>query len=443
MVFQEAKEIKRLSDIQDGDVVCLAPAGNSSEKMHHLISGRRPDVTTLYYLDSYKNGMRSGLEVLSIDDSNIDRTAHVIVSIEREGYRKRIVSNLFQSGFKKVSYIKSGVILEECEIGREEKSVLYFIYDLEKNALNFEFVNSLCHAELERVKRGLDLINVVIVPRCEESVFDLSRAAVGGGVESDNRWLMDNVIVPSVSLLPTSNSFTVLGRREEYRDLCCEKNINTFPLNYSISDPEELTSHVYLYDESMEMSKYALPLIATDASKSFVKKWLINNNLYKNKVVAITLRECGYQKERNSDLKVWKEFADYIYKQGFYPVFVRDTYNSFSIDDLEGYVVFHEVSWNIYLRIAFYEVVFLNMMASTGPHVFCTHNRRVKYVLFNPLSTDGYSSSEEYGELGGIPVGRQYSAKTNFQLAVWGKDRSADLIVEEFLKMKKIIDESC
>jgi hypothetical protein len=435
----KALELVDLSVIEQGMSLYISPAGNAGEKLFQRLKSVRPDIEVAGFVDTYKNGERAGLKVNKLDELPADFDEPVVVAIERQDLRARIADGLTSKGLSRVWFLVDDKVLGVEQV-TQKTSALYFFYDLSVNALNFEYLNSLCHAEVERIRQGLDYIHPVIVPRSKASIFDLSRTAVAGELESDNTWFMDNVIIPSASLVPSVKGISVFETRQEAQAVYGAINVNRFPDNYSMGAPAELNSSVFLYDNSQGKHGHDLPFKASATAKKFVQQWLACQGLKpEDKLVVITLREAAYQTERNSNLRIWKSFADRAFEQGYIPIFIRDTYAAFSDGSLAGYPVFGEAAWNIYLRIAIYELAYLNMMSCTGPHTLCTYNKRTRYIIFNTLADTGYIASQEFLENGGIPIDFQYFAKEPCQRAVWGKDQSWQLIMQEFQAMVECI----
>lgn len=429
-----------LKQIDENSTIYLSPAGNASEKFFRQLEELRSDIKVKGYIDTYKSGQRAGVDIYKLSDIEAVIDEPVVVLIERKALQRKIIQELEDKGVKSLFYVDYSTNFY-AEEPKSSGSTLYFFYDLSVNALNFEYLNSLCHAESIRLKLGFDYIHPVIVPQHSHSVFDLSRTAVTGKQESDNSWFMDNVVVPANSLLSSIYGLSLFRSRIEVDKFQKLVANDVFPQGYSVTTPIELDSSRFLYDESNNKDVHQLPFRATSTAKIFVQQWLSKYGIDSNsKIVVITLREVAYQTERNSDISVWKEYAEEINKLGYTPVFIRDTYAAFNDEDFSGFHVFHEAAWNIFLRIAIYELAFLNMMSCTGPHVLCTYNRRTRYIIFNTLTDEGYVGSKEYLEAGGVQVGEQYFARGAFQHAVWGMDKTSDSIMKEFLDMASKIN---
>ena len=164
---------------------------------------------------------------------------------------------------------------------------------------------------------------------------------------------------------------------------------------------------------------------ATPMALFYVRHW-IERQAKNRKVICITLRESSYKPLRNSNLEDLAAFAKTLDPAEYYPVFIRDTEKAFepAPPELEGLNFFPEVVWNLELRMALYELSYLNLLVNNGPIGLCIYSQRVRYLIFKMITEDYRSSSEQYFKTRvGIAVGDQWPAATPFQRFVWEDDR--------------------
>ncbi len=90
------------------------------------------------------------------------------------------------------------------------------------------------------------------------------------------------------------------------------------------------------------------------------KAWV--GSKYRN-YFTITLRECAYGEDRNSDRVEWWKLAKHITNMGGHVVIVPDTYGK-PLKDFPNCV---EAAWDIDIRCALYEGALLNMGVANGP----------------------------------------------------------------------------
>ena len=422
-------------ELKLGETVYLCPAGGASRKMYNLIRSCRPDICVKMFLDSYKSTVNKGGDIKRIDElESHEIDIRVIIVIEREKVRKDLVDVLEISGFDKISCVDNSFSVNVLEANHENSNIMHFIYDLSVNALNYEFVVSLVHADSERKRLGFKWLHPVIIYSNNSPVFDLSRESIrseGAVLESSNYWFIYNVIIPSMSLLPSCKGYTLFESRSEALRVIDLYSGSMFPVDYSIGSPVELDSirNTCLGDG------YGQPLKSNQSSISFVQQWIDMFDFDRDKCIVITLRQNLLSEERNSDMSAWKCFADKVRVNGYVPIFVKDTYSDFDADDLNGYSVFSPASWNIFLRMALYEVCYLNMTVNTGTIALCMFNKNVRYINFAYVSDEHYAGSYEFHEASGSHIGSQYPGSSSFQKTVWGGGDSCDVIFNEFMGM--------
>lgn len=440
-----SNELKDLSGLSKGQTVYVAPAGGAARRFVEVLAKHRPDIEVIGFLDSYRSFVLCGRVVEQIDQIKEPRPeVTVIIVMEREDIRKQISATLDDAGFSEVCWISSRFNVDQ-EVGEDKgNNVLYFFYDLSVNALNYEFIVALCHAEVERKILGFSKLHPVIVPKRLDSIYDLSRTSItqtGGGLEADNYWFLHNVIVPATALLPSCESITLCGSRQEAKMLTERLSYNKFPHEYDIDFPLELNSNRNLLNKEIyDGNGYGQPLVSRSSSLSFVKQWLRKNSIDNKKNIVITLRQNCLQKGRNSDLDAWRCFAQQIEKKGYVPIFIKDTYSDFESDDLGNFLIFHEASWNILLRMAMYEMAYLNMTVNTGTYALCAFNSKTRYLAFIYLCETDPVGSTAFHEAAGTPVGSQYPASTPFQRWVWGGSNCCDCLMKEFQSMCKLLE---
>ncbi len=431
------KELKTLSELGEMGSLAIAPAGVSSYKLIGVLQEAYPqlDVECLY--DSYRLDAAANPEIRKIDQIGEDeKKRKVVVVTERELIRKDIVDSLHQAGMEEIFWIGNNFSVGE--EGAPEENMLYFFYDLSVNALNYEFVTSLAHANSVRVEQGLKTLHPVIVPQTSGAVLDFTRSAMSKtakGGEASNQWFLHNVIAPSTALLPEARGITICGTREEAKYLA-DSVTHVFPEHYQVERPVELNSHFALKTER----GFGQPLSGLDASRRLVGAWLVRHGAADKKCVVITLRKCETHKERNSDMVAWKCFAAEIRGRGYVPIFINDAYACF--DAVDDFLVFDEAAMNIFVRMSLYEAAYLNMSVNNGPMIIAALNPEVKYLSFVYVSEEDYCGSKQFFESAGEFIGYQYEWATQFQRNVWGGGDSCKTITAEFDKMCELIERS-
>jgi hypothetical protein len=189
------------------------------------------------------------------------------------------------------------------------------------------------------------------------------------------------------------------------------------------------------------MQNSTLPSIhATTKSKEYIKHW-IKTNAGNKKVITISLREYDSLPARNSSLKDWAKFATGLNKDIYYPVILRDTEKDFDPvpEELEGLTIFHEAVWNVELRVALYELSYLNMCVNNGPAALLYYHKNTRYLLLKFVVPSVYGCSEEYFTSKGLRTGKSFPWATPLQKIVW-EDDTYEVIKREFESMCKLIE---
>ena len=96
--------------------------------------------------------------------------------------------------------------------------------------------------------------------------------------------------------------------------------------------------------------------------------------------------------------------------------------------------IFYEASWNLELRMAIYELSYVNLFVSNGPAALCINNKNASYIVFKMLNEEYNVTSPISYERIGFPVGSQYIQATPFQKIVWSSDDNYETILDEFNK---------
>lgn len=318
---------------------------------------------------------------------------------------------------------------------------LYAFYDLQVEPVSFDFAWFLTCAELARRKFGMNSIHVVIVPAREQRPLhkhDNQDAPPSSADTSTNEWRISNILLPSVSLLPCSSGVTLCHNRMQASVLCAFSQ-STYPYNYKVLFP---THH---YPGECVQAGHAGEnnvscLRAPKPARNFVAQWL-QRHPNSRKIVSITLRESRAAPGRNSNIAAWHAFATAIAKQGFTPVFIRDTEVSLdeAVNFSNEFTTFDLASWNVLIRSAFYEQCYLNMGVNNGPMATCWLNADIRYLTFKMVAADSRDTTLETFRVRGLDPLSSLSFATPYQKYVWKND-DVDTLMEEFTAMCKVID---
>lgn len=322
-----------------------------------------------------------------------------------------------------------------------QPNVLYAFYDLAIAPASFDFSTFLTSAELQRKKMGCFSLHVVLVPGPFDGFKKSGSKEMNGQGNENMKWRVRNVVVPCAWLLPSCQQVTVCRTREEARAIRDSLSWCVYPKDYLTRRPRK-RPHAAIHAvkalrRGLEVSGFEAPPMAL----FYVRQW-IQSRAGNRKVICVTLRESSYKELRNSSIPDWAAFAKSLNSAEYYPVLVRDIERAFEPvpPELEGLNFFPEVVWNLELRMALYELSYMNLMVNNGPMGLCMYSRKVRYLIFKMITEAYRSSSETYFRTRvGIEAGDQWPAATAFQRFVWEEDR-LDVIQKAFNEMRDRIE---
>ncbi len=312
-----------------------------------------------------------------------------------------------------------------------ETPLLLAFYDLQVQPPTFDFLWFLTGAELERRRLGLAGVHIVVVPdsgsmaRSYPGANDQERFSV--------KWRLENIVVPSIGFLESGAGSTICHDRSQAKSLL-DASDHVYPVGYRVGFPVPHNP-----GETIEAGRAADHSVAilrsSDDARHYVSEWLADRAKTR-KVVSITLREYAEEPDRNSNVEAWATFARRIQDDGYFPVIIRDTGASLAPegDDFQGLTIFAEAAWNISLRMAFYEICYLNMGVNNGPAGLCWLNEHTRYLTFKMIRANERESSEAAFRVRGMKPYATLPFSTPFQKWIWEED-SLEILDREFRDM--------
>ena len=320
---------------------------------------------------------------------------------------------------------------------KNEGDTLCAFYDLAVAPLTFDFLWFLVGAELERKRRGLSAVDVVLVPGRDDGVRR-EDPEYETHIDVDARHQrIGNILIPAALLLPSVSGVNLASTRAEAERLV-QAGAAVYPPRYETGAPSYPGPVEPLRAARAEGAAIGA-LRARAGDLSCIDRWLASHGAA-GRVVTITLRDYSYMAGRNSNLAAWTEFA-----RGLDPrysvVFVPDTAQVFSglPEALAGFTVCSEAAVNLGLRMALYERAYLNLGINNGPQGLCWMNDRTRYITFKMLSDSAPQTSVEYMRHLGFEIGVSLPFATPFQKWAW-EDDALPVITREFTAMVARID---
>lgn len=337
-----------------------------------------------------------------------------------------------------VLFVVSPLIFLAAVFFRRPPKTLYFFYDLDVFPITFDAADFLVLAEIERRKRGLDKLYIVIVPGRRDGLRD-----EGGDYDkivdrSTRLWRLDNLVIPLFALLPSCSGYSICRNRRQATLLRIMAGENVFPPTYWPAFPYCLFRRPIL--EAARQGLTILPMFRSpDQSLEYVRRWLAER-VGEKKAVTITLRQYGIDPLRNSNIAAWAAFAGRLNPEEFVPIFVLDTEMAMDQEPeaIRDFLVFREGPWNMALRSALYELAYLNLAIVHGPTELLWYNARCRYVIFFP-PPDSRQTQTEFVAANGFIHGESLPFATPFQKWVWETDE-LETIAREFERMCCMIE---
>jgi len=318
--------------------------------------------------------------------------------------------------------------------------VLCAFYDFAISPVTFDFIQFLVLAESERRRISCDSLHIVFVPGPNDgfSPVEISVYRKLGQDDCDIdsiRWRLRNIMLPLCWLIPSCQQITVCVSLKEAQIVQQKFAQYIYPREYSVRFPKEGYSlfEVSRIESREDVSGY---IQATPQARRFVNEWIDQKDIGNRKIITVTLRWSPYQKERNSNIKTWNKFVQNLDSIVYYPVIVKDTWTAFKSLPLrfDNFCVFEEACWSTELRVALYELSYLNLSVSCGPMVLCGFNSRTRYLIFVKMIKLSQNNLARFFRSEGLAPGLQYNHATSFQRLVW-KDDTFPVVQEEFEKM--------
>jgi hypothetical protein len=323
---------------------------------------------------------------------------------------------------------------------RTSNHTLFAVYDLDVYPISYDILWFLLWAELKRQKQGFEKLQCVFVPISDQSKREFPPGYDAVVDHISREWRFRNICLPAVELIAASGGPLVCGSRKQLEavQLFIKHRIpwrRTF-------EPAPALATIYR-ETSNELAELTgrWGLRASSQGIRYVRSWL-DRIARGRRPVVITLRQYAVDPQRNSNIDDWARFARGLDPTRYCAIIVPDTDRSFeSQGQFEGLPIFREASWNLGLRMALYELAFMNMFVNCGPGSLCILNSVCPYLFFK-ISVDGVElASANTLQLMGFVVGETPKFATRFQRWIWEDDR-LEVLKREFAAMASTIEES-
>jgi hypothetical protein len=313
-------------------------------------------------------------------------------------------------------------------------NTLIAVYDLNTNPITYDFSFFLAEAEtFGRVREKLNIFIIIV----QNDSSGLNDKTYDRAVSNDSKlWRLNNILLQLIDFYPACVGHLILPIKSDINFFT--KNNLVYPLGYSEKfKPLRSYKEVFPILNKGQFSGFK----SSKTGLSYVNQWLKSNNVI-NQIVVITLRQYDYDVVRNSNIIEWSKFAKWVKLQAYTPIFIPDTDSCwFNNKQLDEFLIFTEPCWNIGLRIALYELAFVNFFYSNGTGAICLMNKNTNYIVMNPIIEDSlHAKSQVYEDYGLTKGQRRYDFAKKYQLLSWKRD-TFENIRDEFLEFKILTEE--
>ena len=286
------------------------------------------------------------------------------------------------------------------------------VYDFAVSRIAFDFFGFLVVAELARQNLQLDGIHLVVVPADGDGFHPNVQYEL-----TQKQWRLKEIVIDGCWLLPSCRQLTVCHDRNEARRILLDPELTIYPEHYSIERPVARWETGYSMIEGHKGNDPRV-LRASDQARRYVEAWK-RSVAPDHQVVSLTLREALHNPQRNNELRDWLQFGHWLSDNGYYPVIVRDTETALLSDQIDfgSLTEFTTAAFNIDLRLALYELCFLNVNVANGPTQLCGLDPVTRILTF---VTGDWLEIEPTPLLGdGVARGEPPSYSSKFQRWAW------------------------
>ncbi len=301
------------------------------------------------------------------------------------------------------------------------------IYDLEVNANTYNFAEFIVLSNLELKKRNLSSYKVLIFPRKKNSINSQSEYYSIINDES-YQWRIYNILIPLTNASQYCNGFYLPSNRDEGYKILKNYNNNKFPkfFNKTYLQPLNLKD-IYNSNNVLTFGSLQAPKKAI----IYVKQWLKMKKI-ESKFVTISIRDQKFDPVRNSNLKEWVKFSNYLVKRKITPIIIPDNDSELNLESLFlNSVVCNEASLNILFRMALVELSFTNMYVSHGPCALSAFNKNSSYIIMNygPKKNSITDNPKAYKNVNDFSD-TNYKFSINNQIRTWKEDLYDNIVLE-------------
>jgi hypothetical protein len=268
-----------------------------------------------------------------------------------------------------------------------DNTTLNLIYDLRNAPATYNLGDVLFSAELYVLKNSYTGINVhfVLPERPDHPVLSVSWEKVN--------YRLRQLLIPLAQMHGCVKAVSVYSNSKELLRIVGRKN--TYPTYYHPLMNIQLPSgpNPFEYNEFRGQIK---GVSASSFGKMLVDAFRERESISKP-IITLVIRSQKYDSPRNSNLKDWFLFANYLKFTGYFPVLIPDTE---SMQDISSYptdlAVFIEAAVNVDARMALYEISYVVMGTSGGALTLASFNPNVPFISMNFFPVGSINNTMEH-----------------------------------------------
>lgn len=322
-----------------------------------------------------------------------------------------------------------------------DEQTLAAFYDLNVSPITFDFAWFLIAADLERRRRGLERLHVVIVPGDTWKSGPESEEYLALVDAPARRQRVFDILIPLREMLSTPGGITFSDNRSDPGIMADSRSGHVFPARYTPALPFLAEPFPGMVTAAAKAGEAIPSFKAPSAARQWVERWRTVRN-DRRPLVTITLRESAYQPGRNSNIEAWAALAEELHGEGFSVVVIPETHLSLgqSATRFSNVTICPEAAWNVALRGAFYEEAYLNLGVNTGPMALAWLNRRTRYITFKMVADDEPGTCVDFQLSLGVDPRKPFPFATPFQKLCLASD-DLPTLRQEIADMRKGLDQ--
>ena len=314
-----------------------------------------------------------------------------------------------------------------------DKAKLYCFYDFKVSPASYDFFAFLYSAEICRIRRGLQEIELVLV----QGPNDKFR---GDSIRTTevNEIFFYNVIIPGLSILPAITSYLWVSRDSLNIDEI--NSVQLFPRGYKLDKPiAEYQSHELVAAKVRGDSHgyFQAPSFANSLVKDFISK-----HIGTGPFVTLTAREESRSNctARQINKDIWGDILNKIKIQGITPIIVRDTSNAFDVPLFDDIVEINTASVHLPFRLALYEHAICNFTKNNGPSVLQLFGKSNVLYIAEFDNSKVFLDEKWWKVHYGMTQNSQFPMTTDGAEILWGPENSENIleIVKNKNKLKSV-----